>query len=229
MFRVGTSRLFVAAVLLFLFVTSSALGAAGRHNAARGASHHGKHKGKPATHRRHKRGAFVGAERGSRAEVASAAVLLGDSSVESQNDSLPAGEGEAFRLGGTLTGLADVAHIYISAHSAAKTVVVGIYNNSGGRPGLLLSAGSAPATAPGTWTPVAITPIQLVAGRVYWLAILGEGGTLRGIPMIEKSGLDRFHGADDHDLALGGFGADGEGHLALAGEQGRRQRQEERR
>ncbi|HTY97747.1 MAG TPA: hypothetical protein VMB91_11950, partial [Solirubrobacteraceae bacterium] len=115
----------------------------------------------------------------SRAEVASAAVLLGTSSVESQYDSLPAGEGEAFRLRGSLTGVADVGHLYISARNLAKTVVMGIYSNLGGRPGLLLSAGSAPASAAGTWTTVSITPIELQAGRTYWLAILGEGGTLR--------------------------------------------------
>ena len=56
---------------------------------------------------------------------------------------------------------------------------MGLYSNANGRPGLLLSAGSAPASAAGTWTAVSITPIELQAGRTYWLAILGEGGTLR--------------------------------------------------
>ena len=128
---------------------------------------------------RRKRGTFVGEHKRSRAEAASAAVLLGDSSVELQYDSLPAGEGEAFRLRGSLTGVADVAHLYISARNAARTVVMGLYSNANGRPGLLLSVGSAPASAAGTWTAVSITPIELQAGRTYWLAILGEGGTLR--------------------------------------------------
>ncbi len=179
MFRVGTRRLVVVAVPLFLFVTSSALGATGAHRAARGAARHPKHKPTRAAGGRRKRGTFVGGHKRSRAEVASAAVLLGDSSVESQYDSLPAGEGEAFRLRGSLTGVADVAHLYISARNAAKTVVMGLYSNANGRPGLLLSAGSAPASASGTWTAVSITPIELQAGRTYWLAILGEGGTLR--------------------------------------------------
>ena len=57
---------------------------------------------------------------------------------------------------------------------------MGIYShNYNGHPGLLLSAGSASASAAGTWTSVSVTPIELVAGRVYRLAILGEGGTLR--------------------------------------------------
>ena len=52
--------------------------------------------------------------------MASAAVLLGSSAVESQYDSLPAGEGEAFRLKGGITGLADVADLYISATTPRK-------------------------------------------------------------------------------------------------------------
>ncbi len=190
MFRVGTRRFFIAGVLLFLFTASSALGASGRRRAARGAAHHAKHVRRGAAHhpkharkrpdrRRRKRGTFVRPNEQSRAEVASAAVLLGSSAVESQFDSLPAGEGEAFRLKGSLTGLADVAHLYISARNTAKTVVMGVYTSTDGHPGLLLSAGSAAASAAGTWTSVSITPVELVAGRVYWLAILGEGGTLR--------------------------------------------------
>ena len=62
--------------------------------------------------------------------VASSTVLLGDSAVESQYDSLVAGEAEAFRLQAGASGLAGLVHVYISSGNAAKTVIVGLYSNS---------------------------------------------------------------------------------------------------
>ena len=178
MFKLGTRRLAVAAVLLFLFATSSAQGQPrsimqrGVHHTAGSTGTDGPRIG--AKSEAHSWGWTGGAERKSHPRR----YCWATAPVESQRDSLPAGEGEAFRLSASLTGLADVAHLYISANSTAKTVVMGIYSNSGGRPAAP-SAGSAPSSSPGAWASVAITPIQLVAGRTYWLAILGEGGTLR--------------------------------------------------
>ncbi|HYM55885.1 MAG TPA: choice-of-anchor R domain-containing protein, partial [Solirubrobacteraceae bacterium] len=114
-----------------------------------------------------------------RADVASATVLLGESTVESQYDSLAAGQAEAFRLQAGASGPAQLAHVYIGSSNAATTVIVGLYSNANGHPGSLLSTGSAPASKPGTWTTAPIAKIELVSGRTYWLAVLGRGGTLR--------------------------------------------------
>jgi hypothetical protein len=104
--------------------------------------------------------------------------LLGDSAVESQRDSLIAGEAEAFSLKASASGSAGSVHLYIDQHNTARTVIAGIYTNTNGRPGALLSSGSASTAKTSTWLTVPLAQAQLSAGSTYWLAILGEGGTL---------------------------------------------------
>jgi hypothetical protein len=174
------TRIFIAAVaLLFVFACSSALaGPDMRPATARAARHQGQEH-KHARRERHKPGAAVHRVDSRRADVASTSVLLGDVAVESQYDSLAGGQAEAFRIQAAGSGLAHAVHVYISSGNAAGTVFAGLYSSAWGRPGSLLSSGSATAAGAGTWTDVSIAPIELVAGRTYWLAILGTGGTLR--------------------------------------------------
>ena len=112
------------------------------------------------------------------AATAAEAPLVGSATVESNADSSSAGTSEAFNQIATASGTAEAAHLYIGSGNGAKTVVVGIYSNSGAHPGTLLSTGSAPATAAGTWTTVALSHVGITSGSTYWLAILGVGGTL---------------------------------------------------
>jgi hypothetical protein len=104
--------------------------------------------------------------------------LAGSSTVESQTDTESAGEAEAFSQTATASGTAETAYLYIAASNTAKTVVVGIYSNTGSHPGTLLSTGSAKATAAGTWASVPIAHVLLTSGTAYWLAIMGEGGSI---------------------------------------------------
>ncbi len=104
--------------------------------------------------------------------------LVGSSSLESQTDSESAGRAEAFSQTAIASGTAETAYVYIGSSNAAKTIVVGIYSNASSHPGTLLATGSAKATAAGTWAAVPITHVALASGAAYWLAIMGEGGTL---------------------------------------------------
>jgi hypothetical protein len=174
-----TRTMFTAVALLLLFAVSSALAASGMHDATARAASNASHKRSAAGRRKHKPGATIHHAKLRGADFASATVLLGANTVESQYDSLVGGQAEAFRLQAGATGPAGLAHVYISAANTARTVIVGIYANANGNPGALLSTGSAPASSAGTWTLVSIAPIELVSGRTYWLAILGTGGTLR--------------------------------------------------
>ncbi len=88
-------------------------------------------------------------------------MLLGDSAVEPQDDSLTAGQAEAFHLRASATGLARAVYIYISSANAASTVIAGLYSNAHGHPGRLLRTGSGSASSEGTWTTVSIAPIEL--------------------------------------------------------------------
>lgn len=165
-FKRGSSA---AVLLLLLCPALSAFGAHGPSGA--------RHRNAQRLTRR-KPGAVV---RRARSHVVADAtgVLLGNTTVEWQYDSLPAGEAEAFRLQATSSGVTTAVHIYVSVKNAAGTVVAGLYGQVAGRPVTLLTKGSTSLSKPGTWTTVPVAPVALVAGRIYWLAILGRGGTLR--------------------------------------------------
>jgi hypothetical protein len=111
--------------------------------------------------------------------AAAGTVLLGDAAVEWQYDSLVAGQAESFRLRARASGRAGAIHVYISAKSTASKLIAGLYTSAGADPARLLSIGSSTDPTPGAWTTVPIAPVELVLGRTYWLAILGEGGRLR--------------------------------------------------
>src|SRR5271168_939748 len=171
------SSLCAAIVLPLLLHVSSALGAptAGHaqvHVAAAGRHHRNAHRGPT-----HKPGVAV--HRGTyHLRAVAPSVLLGDTVVEWQYDSLAGGEAEAFRFKAVASGLASAVHVYTSASTSAHILIVGLYSAASGRPGTLVSTGSA-SPEPGTWTSVSIAPVELVLGRNYWLAILGAGGRVR--------------------------------------------------
>jgi hypothetical protein len=179
----------LAGLLLLAVAVSSALAAhaidpatahAASHASAAGYGHAARH-GRATRHRKaHKRAhkKKTAAPKLLQADIATSTALLGVTSVEANRDTLVAGQAEAFRLQAASSGVGGAAHIYISTANAAKNVAVGIYSNVDGQPGSLLGAGSAPASAAGTWSTVPIAHVDLVAGTSYWLAILGTGGTL---------------------------------------------------
>jgi hypothetical protein len=108
-----------------------------------------------------------------------AAALLGDTGVESQRGSLNAGRSEAFRMRARATGTVEQLSVYAGRRSTARKIVVGLYSNTRGHPGRLMSTGSASSLRARAWNPVSIAGRRLVAGRTYWLAVLARGGTLR--------------------------------------------------
>jgi hypothetical protein len=117
--------------------------------------------------------------RAAAARRSSTGILLGDDVVGSQHGSLPAGRPEAFRFRARESGLADQVRLYIGGSNAAGKVVVGIYDDRGGRPGALLGQGALSPPQDGAWNTLTLTPSHLRAGSIYWLAVLGEHGTLR--------------------------------------------------
>jgi len=196
-----TARRVVPVLLLgslLIFGAQAALGA--RH--ARGATnrtghsrkHHGaahRHHGeKGALHRKHRRARHIHRHRSRHRRTATSnipqshiataqALLIGDTTVESTKDYLVSGQAEAFHFRARLSGASDVMQLYLDPSSAASVLIVGIYSNVNGHAGSLLSTGMNLAPLAGMWNPVSVTSTQLVAQESYWLAILGQGGTLR--------------------------------------------------
>ncbi len=160
-----------------LLTPQSALGA---HTLRRDRSH--------AAHRQHSRRRTktgrhaVGAARffAATTTLLSAPTLLGEEALESQRDYLEAGQAEAFRFQASASGVSEAAHVYVDAHNRARVLIVGLYAASAtGHPGALLSSGTTGTPTAGAWNAVPLAPIALTRGQTYWLAVLGEGGTLR--------------------------------------------------
>ena len=108
-----------------------------------------------------------------------ATILLGDSAVQSRQGYLSAERSAAFRFRAEAAGTTGTAQIYVAPSNAAGIVIVGIYSNANNQPGSLLSIGSLVSPTPGAWNSAALTASSIAPGQSYWLAILGEGGTLR--------------------------------------------------
>ena len=185
MLKPATRNIFAALALLFAFAAPSAVAANHSHHATSHAlRHRGARHGKTVRHgktgkARH-RSKTVRLVSLRDAATTSATPLLGETAIESHTDNLNAGEAEASRVQPSTSALAGVAHVYIDSHNAARTLIVGLYGSgSSGHPGSLLTSGSIAAVQAGAWNSVALTPSSLVAGKTYWLAILGERGTLR--------------------------------------------------
>src|SRR5579863_6906321 len=109
---------------------------------------------------------------------ASGTVLLGSQSVARSRDTDPPGSAEAFQFAATASGTVSTLTVYIDSSSGATQLIVGIYASSGQNPGALLGQGSIASPTGGAWNTVSISPVTVTAGTVYWISILGTGGTL---------------------------------------------------
>ena len=171
------SRYFAAALLLVAFAAPSASASKNSHHATSRAAHSrvGRRAGRKKTN--HKRTATTVLSRV--AATISTTTLLGDSAVEAHGDYLRAGHAKAFSFQASISGSGEVAHVYLAARNSARTVTVGLYSNVAGSPGELLGSGTITSAQNGAWNTVSLTPTTLVGGGTYWLAVLGENGTLR--------------------------------------------------
>src|SRR5271155_2028933 len=126
--------LYAAIALALLLQVSVALGAHGTGRAEAHAGRRGGHRAKANRRTRDKPGAVVHRGR-SRSVAAATSVLLGDTAVEWQYDSLVAGEAEAFRLRADSSGLAGAANVFVDAGTSAGKLIVGLYSSASGHPG----------------------------------------------------------------------------------------------
>ncbi len=181
------SRTLVAAVALlllslFVFATTSALGASPFHHETKHAAH-SRVAGHSRPGRHHRSRSKAATIRGASATVrdattAATVLLLGNEAVEAQGDSVRAGEAEAFPFVATTSGAAGTVHVYVGYRNTARSLIVGLYTNAGGHPGSLLTSGVAAHPASRAWNTASVAPVQLASGSTYWLAVLGTGGTL---------------------------------------------------
>jgi glucose/arabinose dehydrogenase len=109
--------------------------------------------------------------------------LGGASVIGTNTSSAPAGAGEAYRFTASTAGTAGKLRLYVDGGSAATQLVLGLYSDSGGNPGALLTSGQISGLTAGAWNEVPLSAgVNLTAGTNYWFALLnptGSAGTLR--------------------------------------------------
>jgi len=120
---------------------------------------------------------LIGLTLGGLPTIASAQAL-GDTNVEPAMDNDAAGMAEAFRVIASSSETVNRLKVYVDSSSQASKVTVGLYTDANGHPGSLLVQGSKATPAAGSWNTISITSTQVTAGRAYWIAVLGTGGTL---------------------------------------------------
>ena len=116
--------------------------------------------------------------RGPVASAASVEVLFGDETIESGRGEAVAAQAEAFPFINKTNGSASSIDVYLRSPNQATRLVAGLYVDNNGRPGALAAVGSLASLKGGAWN---LVPIHstVVTPRKYWLAVVGEGGTLR--------------------------------------------------
>jgi PKD domain len=171
------TRSFAGVLLAVAFAAPSALAAHSSHHATSLAAH-SRAVRRGAKHKPHKTGTATKVVSRTAATI-STTTLLGDSAVETHVDSLRAGRAKTFSFQASTSGSGELAHVYVGARNGARTVTVGLYSNIAGSPGSLLSTGTISSAQAGAWNTVSLAPTTLLGGDTYWLAVLGENGTLR--------------------------------------------------
>lgn len=104
--------------------------------------------------------------------------LLGNATIEPSVDTSSQGEAEAFQYQASATGTTNALSVYFDQSNTSQQVLVGLYSDSNGTPGTLLSQEIISNPINGTWNTVNIPQVQLTAGTKYWIAILGLHGTV---------------------------------------------------
>jgi hypothetical protein len=103
-------------------------------------------------------------------------VLLGSATVQPDRDATAAGTAEAFRTVASATGSMAKLSVYLDASNRATRLVAGVYANSNGHPGRLLTQATLTPVASGAWNAITVPKASIAAGTTYWIAVLSPSG-----------------------------------------------------
>lgn len=100
------------------------------------------------------------------------ATLVGTTALGPTPDSNPAGTAEALRVQATGTGALAFLTVFLNWGADTTRMTVGLYSDSAGNPGTLLSQATLALPTAGTWNRVAVPSVNVTAGQSYWIALL---------------------------------------------------------
>ncbi len=123
-------------------------------------------------------------------QVQGQAVIIGSQQLQAVSDGNAAGQAEAFKTSASGSGTVVSLTIYVDAGSGSSKLVAGLYTDSAGKPGTLLTQGTLNAPSAGAWNAITVPTVQVTAGANYWIAILSPAGS-GSIKFRDKSGGTR--------------------------------------
>jgi hypothetical protein len=107
---------------------------------------------------------------------------VGREKVGHGSDRLRAGAAHTFRHRATASGPISRLSLYLARRSTASKLQLGLYANAKSRPGRRLASCTVDGPVADSWNSCQVSPVQVIAGRPYWTAILqphGSTGKLR--------------------------------------------------
>ena len=108
---------------------------------------------------------------------ARAQLLIGSTTAGTQVDGNANGSAEAYKFTASATGSLGSLSLFLDSSNTATKVFLGLYSNTSGHPGTLLTSGSSSSLTNGAWNTITVPAASVTSGTVYWIAILSTAGT----------------------------------------------------
>jgi hypothetical protein len=115
---------------------------------------------------------------GAKAAPPKGSALFGNARISSHLDSISAGSARAFHFTSRVSGVAKTIRLNLARGRRAHAFTIGLYSNKAGRPGSLLTTGTASSPKAGSWATVRVRSVTLRAEHRYWIAVLAHRGRL---------------------------------------------------
>src|ERR1700733_6848857 len=104
------------------------------------------------------------------------AMLVGNQQMESSGDSNGSGLAQAFEYTASASGSTSSIDVYVNSGTTATKVSVGVYSNSGGKPGSLLASGSIASPKAGAGNALSVGSASITQGTPFCLCLPRAGG-----------------------------------------------------
>ena len=69
--------------------------------------------------------------------------------------------------------------VYLDSANRATRLVAGVYANTNGHPGRLLTQATLTSVTSGAWNAITVPKASVAAGTTYWIAVLSPSGGAR--------------------------------------------------
>ena len=107
-----------------------------------------------------------------------AAVLFGDRTVQRTVGRAGPDRAEAFPFAVRRAGTVSAVSVYVDAHNRAKKLIVAVYSSRSRDPFRRVASGTLSSPKAGSWNKVRVTRAKVRSPSTYWIAVLGQNGTL---------------------------------------------------